>query len=143
MMKWLQNLLSVAFSLLLIASPAYADDPPPPSPPTPMKVNGVEGIWFRAESAKRLLQLDTDYTFCKELQVKKDDLFKLQTSEIDLTIQLKDNALEVAKLRGDQLGLEVTRRIAAEQSRDSWYRSPILWFTLGVATSVTLVIAVK
>lgn len=144
MKKPLQSLLVAAISAGLV-HPVYADDPnsTSPHPPVIMKVDGVEGTWFRADSVKKFLQLDTDYSTCKELVAKKDELIKLQLSEIDLTIQLKDNAREMAKLRGDQLGLEVTRRIEAEKSRDSWYRSPILWFTLGVATSVAVVIAVK
>lgn len=136
----LLNLLIAVTSILLVAmSPVYGD----PLPPKPMTVDGVEGIWFRAESAKRFLQLDDSVKGLTETIEKQQKIIDLAKQEIDLTLKLRENALEVSALQSKQLGLEVERRQSAESQRDAWYRNPTLWFSTGVMVASGVFIAVS
>lgn len=137
MMKLLLSLLVAVSSL----STAHADDTP--APPKVMVLDGVTGTWFRAESVKRFLLIDTQLTLANETIKKQASLLDLANQEIDLTIQLKDNALEVGDLTSKQLGHEVERRQSAESSRDSWLRSPVLWFSVGVVLASTVFVVAK
>lgn len=139
MRKLPQNLLVAVSSLLLLSAVAWADDSPPPKP---MTVDGHEGIWFNADSARRLLKLETDNKTLAEENEKLTNLSILQQKENELMASLKDVALDMAKIRKEQLGLEHEMRISAERQRDAWYRSPTLWFSLGLtaATSVALLV---
>lgn len=131
------NLLAAVSSLLLLSAVAQADNP---APPKPMTVDGHEGTWFNADSARRLLKLEDDYKTLSVVNEKLVQIILLHQEEKELMDSLNETALEIARVRKEQLGLEREQRISAERQRDAWYRSPTLWFSLGLtaATSVAL-----
>jgi hypothetical protein len=70
----------------------------------------------------------------EKLELQADQLRDLALAK-DLAVQAKD-AIE------GSLEAAVRGKREAEESRDAWYRSPVLWFSLGVVGSLAIAIAV-
>lgn len=137
--SWLVAVTSLA--VVLFSIPLKADNPE--APPKPMVVDGVEGIWFRADSARRFLQLDDQVATLQAEGEKKDKLLSINNTLLDLNTQLKETAIQQAKIVTDQLVVETNRRIAAEKTINVWYRSPVLWFMVGALATTAVVVTVK
>lgn len=106
-----------------------------------VEYQGEPGFWFRRDVA---LQMLADL---QELPIRRQELTLIQ-EELELRDRQVERLREIVSLeRGasqtaqDALGAALERASTAEGSRDAWWRSPWLWLTVGIVTTVVLEIA--
>lgn len=134
----------VGLALLAFTGPASAQDAPDAcgelrtvtedleAEPTSHELEGVPGMWFPMPIARLML------CEVRELRLRRREV-TLTTGEISLweqrvefTERQRDLAVE-ARDHLEGVVVAATRRAReAEESRDAWWRSPILWVVVGV-----------
>lgn len=144
----------VLFAALLGHCTAHAQELPPPeaveSQCAPEVVQGRRvlithqgevGIWFQGAVARcmaqrlALLPQYARYTALLEQRLSiADERHGLQERATALARE------EAAEARG-QLETALRRAREAEESRDAWYRSPTLWFVVGVVVTSAAAVA--
>jgi hypothetical protein len=103
-----------------------------------LEYEGTQGIWFSLETHRLILadvrqvpKLRERVTLLEQkLALQGANIADLQLSR-DLAVQSRDVAVGAveAAVRG---------RREAEESRDAWHRSRVLWFTLGFVAAAAL-----
>lgn len=104
-----------------------------------IEVNGVTGIWFRADVARAMLAdleelplLRTRVQLLEgRLEIRDDQITRLR-SVIELSVAAEERAVSA-------LEQAVSARRAAEDALDAWYRSPALWTAVGIVVAAGLV----
>lgn len=115
-------------ALFLVLSPSqicYAADP------VKHVIDEKEFVCFEVPDAQRLLQI---YINFPKLELKIGVLEKLDvnlTAQIQKTTELQDNMVKQAELF-QGMTVELQKKL---DSMDAWYRSPYLWFAVGVVVS--------
>ncbi len=126
-------ILSLLLVLCLATAPlrAYADDAPAPAGSELVTRNGVVGMWFPMDTARRLL-LDV-----QELRSLRDRVLILN-EKLELraeVIQLwKDNA-GISSQQAEQWHSALTEALAVHTDSPSFWDSRELWFFLGFAVA--------
>lgn len=100
--------------------------------------NGTPGVWFHLDVARCMLgRLSTLPLYADRVRLLSE---RLQLD--DRRIALLREAVALSKAAEDRAtaALETAYRAAreAEEAADAWYRSPVLWFALGAATTVAV-----
>jgi hypothetical protein len=104
-----------------------------------VEVNGVTGIWFRADVAREMLADLSELPLVRtrvqllegRLEIRDDQITSLR-SVIELSQAAEERAVNA-------LDEAVQARRAAEDARDAWYRSPVLWTSVGMIIAGALV----
>lgn len=139
---------------LLIAPPIAADE----LEAVELRHRGVAGVWMPALMAQQIFRDLEDYDHAlKELTLLKQKLVLLDTKlEIsdqrigDLNLAL-DTSLQIERKLEDSLSISEKYREQAEvdlvkaiNSKNDWYRHPVLWVGVGVVLAVVAgVVVVK
>lgn len=113
------------FTLLLITSFCYAGEP------IKQVVDGKEYACFEPKDAQRLLQIYIDFPKL-ELKIKAlEDLDLNLTSQTKKTDELQINLGKQVDIL-QKVNVELQEKIT---DMNSWWRSPWLWFAVGVVIS--------
>lgn len=104
-------------------------------------INGKVRLCFTEEGAKRLLDRDKDYDVLEAQKGKLEEKLKLNVDEIDILNHQYATEKEVSELRLKQYLQEQKDREAADKRASAWYRSPFLWFGLGILSTTAVVFA--
>jgi hypothetical protein len=103
----------------------------------PYKLNGIDGVWMPLDIANKAA---SDAEMVPLLQKKIAELELLASIRNERFLNTKDG-LELAEVDRhiaiESASLEEARRIAAEEKLKSWYRHPLLWFSLGLVIAVS------
>lgn len=106
-------------------------------------VDGKEGVWFDKESARLLLSNEVELAEIK----KKLDLIERQLTLRSENILLLDRNLVLEKDVSKRALTRVTdlenQLVEISKRSEAWYKSPILWFVVGVTTTVVSAVAIK
>lgn len=103
-----------------------------------LEYEGKQGIWFSLETHRLILADVSQLPALKQRVSLLDRKLALEGAQIadlrlsvELAVQSRDQAVEVveAAVRG---------RREAEESRDAWHRSRVLWFGLGFVAAVAM-----
>lgn len=142
--------LLAALILVNTCRPAFGQEREP-GDPCPTYLNGpkrkllswddVPGLWFRQDIAKCILG---DLKAIPEYQDRiklLDKKLKLQTEQLDLEKEAREIAAQEADIATGHLEAAERGRRQAEEDRDHWSRSRLLWVGVG-ATAVILGILV-
>ncbi len=107
-----------------------------------LTVDGVEGIWMPS-TAHRLILADLREIPEQRRRVKLlEEKLSLQTGNLkDLRLAVAV-ATEARKEAVGALGAAVRGKREAEEDRDSWLRSPVLWAGIGLAGGIAITVAV-
>lgn len=104
----------------------------------PLEAGGEAGTWFPRAAGEcmlgrlRLLPPLLRYVDLLEARISlSDERDALRDREVAL-------AVEQAEEAEDQLFLAIRRAREAEESRDAWYRSPVLWASVGAVVVVVV-----
>ena len=102
----------------------------------PLDHNGIEGVWFPAPTAKRVLADVQELRLLRERLALIDTQLALKEERIEILAlklagadEIADNQEQIAEIRGQRLA-------EIEQESKSWYRSPFLWLGVGVVVGV-------
>ncbi len=136
--------LLVGLAVLALTGPASAQEPTDAcdelravtaeleAEPTRHELEGVAGIWFPGAIARLML------CEVRELRLRRREIvltvgeIRLWEQRVDFTERQRDLAVE-ARDRLDGIVVAAVRRAReAEESRDAWWRSPVLWIVVGV-----------
>jgi len=133
--------LGITLALFLTWSTvAHGEEAQPEGPRrATVEVNGVTGIWFRADVAREMLADLTELPLVRtrvqllegRLEIRDDQISSLR-SVVELSQAAEERAVNA-------LDEAVQARRAAEDARDAWYRSPILWTSVGMIIAGALV----
>jgi hypothetical protein len=130
---------------LLCASSAQALQGPEPEAQEALErqvldVNGVEGIWFPLDAAKRLLgDVSAANKYKERVQILEERLTLDQEIEAKLNT-LKELAESSEAVLANALDYEKERNDLLKDKLDAWHRSPALWFGAGVVVTVVAVV---
>lgn len=103
-----------------------------------LEYEGETGIWFSLETHRLILADVSQLPVLKQRVSLLDRKLALESAQIadlrlsvDLAVQSRDQAVGAveAAVRG---------RREAEESRDAWHRSRVLWFGLGFVAAVAM-----
>lgn len=132
-------MLTFLLTLLSISPPARAQAAPEWAKLT---VDGVEGIWIPS-TAHRLILADLREIPEQRTRVKLlEEKLSLQTGNLkDLRLAVAVTT-EARKEAVGALGAAVRGKREAEEDRDSWLRSPVLWAGIGLAGGIAITVAV-
>jgi hypothetical protein len=125
----------VVCAVLLCVSVVYAEDK---MDVRAQQIDGKSFVCFTEADSQKLLQLTLDYPKL-QLQLKtQGELIDIKTKEIS-TLELANGNLR------EQNGVLVLQNTHLQQKivdRDAWYKSPYLWFVVGlvVGTGVSITI---
>jgi hypothetical protein len=130
----------------ILASPAFADDPPKKlDPPDMIKCvkDNNEYVCFTPNDAQTLLQYRMDIPDLKLDLKKHKDLLKVK----ELQVEKLTNANAILLDTKHFLITENVRLQRELDNRDAWYKSPYLWFGVGLlvgaAGTITIMYIVK
>jgi len=102
--------------------------------------NDRSGMFFSIDASRFIL------CAVQELRGRRQelDLFERELSSLVLQVELTERQVELANTARERLNELVThsmqRAREAEGRVDKWYRSPVLWFSVGVVVSIGLVV---
>jgi hypothetical protein len=118
---------------LLLPRPVHADEDVPRR--LTLRHNGVDGVWFRADVAERLLH---DMQAAK-LNTDLGELYTRRSALVDAELEAARRLFALAE-QGEQRSTDALDRALfriaeLESERDVWYRSPAVWLTAGVVLS--------
>jgi len=140
MSKILIVLLSLACATAR-ADVEHGEDPPVGATQVPMRREGIDGIWFRADVAQRVLRDLQTAKLTIDLQTLYERKIELLDEEIAASQRLLALAEQGEMRASDALDRAVFARLEVEKQRDAWHRSPALWFGVGAALSALAVAA--
>lgn len=109
-------------------------------------LNGVRGVWFRLDEADGIRRLRLEVP---ELRLQVQTLEQMAEVQAERVTALR----EATRLRAEataqattQLEASLSREAQLRSEVNAWYRSPALWFAVGVvvtaAAGVALAVAV-
>jgi len=105
------------------------------------ELDGARGMWFPRPTAEcmlgRLTQLGELVPYVRLLEERltlDDERNALQARRVAL-------AAEEAHVAEAALEAALRRAREAEEALDAWYRSPLLWFAVGVVVTIVLEVA--
>lgn len=100
--------------------------------------DGDQGFWFHGDVARCLLQrYSLVAPFAQRVELLEARL-QLQSERDALQERRVALAVQEAETATGTLEAAVRRAREAEEARDAWYRSPALWFAVGVVATVVL-----
>jgi hypothetical protein len=102
--------------------------------------NERTGMFFSMDAAR--------YILCavQELRSRRQEieLYERELSALALQIELGERQLELSNQANNQLNVLATHSLnrarEADERANKWYRSPLLWFCIGIVLSVGLLI---
>jgi len=99
---------------------------------------GEAGVWFRLDVARCLLGDVTELRLVRERVGLLDARLEIREEQITLTREALDLGRRAEERATGALEAAVRGRREAEEERDAWWRSPILWFAVGAVVTVAL-----
>lgn len=141
--------ISAALVALLFAAGARAQDEPLPDVSAPcapsvtsrravLEHDGEPGIWFQLDVARCMLgRLSALPLYAQRVTLLQGRLTldDERSALVDREVSLAEEGEQQAV---DALDAAIRARQRAEDARDAWYRSPALWFALGVVAAVAV-----
>jgi hypothetical protein len=127
--------ISVALVVCILAFPAFADGPPDLRK---VVIDGNEFVAFTPKDAQALLDLRLKFPGYKSKMLNLEKQIANKTNQISNLELSNSNLLEQKSALSEHvanLELEIERQ-------DAWYKSPYLWFAVGLALGTTGTIAV-
>lgn len=127
--------------ICVVSTSSFADDPPKKlDPPDMVKCvkDGKEYVCFTPNDAQALLQYRIDIPNLKLDIEKYKELVKLK----DLQLETLTNANTILLDTKQFLITENVRLQRELDNRNAWYKSPYLWFCVGLVAGVTTTIVV-
>jgi hypothetical protein len=101
------------------------------------------GVWFDLNSAERIRQLEEEAPHLRDQALLLETTVALREEQIRLYVdalqQHEQSSEEHRRVREllERETLEArTRQLEEERRSNAWYRSPILWFSVGVVGAV-------
>lgn len=109
------------------------------------RIPGKRGVWFEMPVAEQLVREHRVYPELQKITLELER--KVSATEERFTLCLDRERLAVAQahaaaasiddaLAGEERANERAKR--AEAQRDAWHRSPLLWYSAGLLTSVVV-----
>lgn len=148
-MRWWCRAFCVAavIASLLQSSRAYGAEPLQLTPKI-IVVEGKKGLWFPEEQSARILER-LELAGKQELLIdaqeklirKQEEAILTATTTIDLQLHLQ---AETSSYAADLITLVNTtarQRDEAVEKLDAWYRSPGLWYSTGIVTTLVAGVA--
>jgi hypothetical protein len=141
-------MILLACSLLLVSDHvAHAEcviesEATPESTCVVMSRDGVRGVWFSLDEADTLRQLRLEVPELNFQLEVFEQFSAVQDERINLyrdSLQLRTEAL--SQLQG-QLDLSRQREEDLRRQLGAWYRSPVLWFTVGMVMSAATYVTI-
>jgi hypothetical protein len=117
---------------------SFADDSPPVLDIKKFELEGITYVGFLERDAQTLLQYRIDIPKLKLKIEKLEEKVKNNQLQID-TLTSANSTLLTTK---DFLTTENVRMQKELDSKESWIRSPYLWFTVGLVVGVAATIAI-
>ena len=125
----------IVFLLVLSAATASAQNIPKGQA---LEYEGEQGIWFSLETHRLILADLRELPALRSRVTLLDSKLALQAAQIadfrasvELAVQSRDQAVGA-------LEEAVRRRREAEENRDAWHRSRVLWFGVGFVAALAL-----
>ena len=134
---------AIVVFICLFAMNSFADDIPPEPDIRKFQLEDITYVGFLEKDAATLLQYRIDIPKLKLQVTKLKAKIVNNVAQIDTLTSANHTCLEAKEF----LTVENVRMQHDKDSRDAWYRSPYLWFSvgllLGTAATVTVVYLVK
>lgn len=130
---------AIVFFVVLLVVPCYAQnsaEQPITEDFRAIEIDGKPFVAFDVASAQVLLQMRMDYPKLELQLVKSKELIEIKDQEIFALGEANTN-LNQQIVEFKNQNVELQKQI---EKRDSWYRSPYLWFTVGVVAGAALAV---
>jgi len=102
-------------------------------------VDGQVGVWFAAPVARCILADLEELPHVRVRVTLLEERLTLRDEQVERLRRAVGLAAEEAQTAADALETAVRLRREAEDSARVWWRSPVLWFAVGVVVSAGLV----
>lgn len=126
------------------SAPAQGVDPAPPVAPASVErmrhPDGRSGYWLDEDAyteALGALSLEAGYIERLDLAARRLTLREREASELRAALAATARARDEIRA---VLRTAEARRVAAERSRDAWYRAPALWLGVGAFLGASLAV---
>lgn len=127
--------------LLLLAAPASAQDCPAQveHPGEALVLRGDPGQWFHREVARCLLADVEELRLLRQRVGLMDERLRIRDEQLAAMREAVDLSIQAEQRSSGALEAAVRRAREAEEDRDAWHRSPLLWGAVGLASGFALV----
>ena len=144
--RLVSRLLAVWLCALIVHRPLPAWGRPetltPPSlRPRPVVVDGEEGDWFSASQSEEILRRLERAKKLEALSKAQDELIEKQRQTIrtaTTALFYQGERIQIEKDRGDRLKMLSEEQAKALERADAWYKSPVLWTSVGMVVSAVV-----
>lgn len=127
-------------ALLLWGSVARGENAEPEAPRrATIEHNGAVGVWFRADVARQLLADLEELPVLRQRVALLEERLEIRDDQIERLRLVVELAEEGERRASDALAEAVRLRREAEESSRVWWRSPVLWLSVGVVVTGGLV----
>lgn len=102
---------------------------------------GESGVWFRGDVVRCLLGDVEELRLLRDRVGLMDERLTLRDDQLRLSREALALGRAAEERATGALEAAVRRARQAEEDRDAWWRSPVLWFTVGAVLTIGLEVA--